>query len=63
MILHQEASSDKWFSWNSKTKKHYHPKIKNEYEVLGPTHWNLEYNLKNGTIILAPNVLSGWQDD
>lgn len=61
MILYQQANPYVWFSWDSVTMKHYYPAT--DYKVVGPTRWNLEYNLENGTIIIGPNVLGGWNDE
>lgn len=64
MILYQKDNPDVWFSWDTKTMKHYYPKMDYDiyYKVLGPTKWNLEHNLKINTIILGPDVLGGWDD-
>ncbi len=61
MILYQKDNPDEWFSWDSKTMKHYYPNM--NHRILGPTKWNLEYNLEHGTTIVAPDLLGWWQDD
>lgn len=64
MILYQDRVEReyRWFSWDTKTMKHYYPKGC-DYKLLGPTKWNLKHNLRNGTTTLGPDIIGGWLDD
>lgn len=64
MILYQDGVEReyRWFSWDTKTMVHYYSNGYG-YKLLGPTKWNLEYNLKNGTTALGPDIMGSWLDD